>query len=61
MYARYDPSLLATGYDAGRYTNLKSFFDGSVSGQKTAWHLFFTYTLFVEILENLNLILLLQL
>jgi len=56
MYARHDPSLLATGYDAGRYTNLKSFFDGSVSGQKTAWHLFFTYTLFITLLEKINLL-----
>jgi len=56
MYARHDPSLLATGYDAGRYTNLKSFFEGSVSGQKTAWHLFFTYTLFITLLEKINLL-----
>jgi hypothetical protein len=56
MYARHDPDLLAAGYDAGRYTNLKSFFDGSVSGQKTAWHLFFTYTLFITFLEKINLI-----
>ena len=56
MYARHDSSLLATSYDAGRYLNLKSFFDGSVSGQKTAWHLFFTYTLFITLLEKINLI-----
>ena len=56
MYARHDPNLLATGYDSGRYLNLDSFFDGRVSQQKTAWHLYFTYTLFVTILEKLNLI-----
>jgi hypothetical protein len=56
MYARHDPNLLASGYDSGRYLNLKSFFDGAVTGQKTAWHLFFTYTLFIRILEKLNLI-----
>ena len=56
MYARHDPDLLATSFDAGRYSNLKSFFDGSVSGQKTAWHLFFTYTLFITFLEKVNLI-----
>tara|TARA_Y100000768_G_C23954749_1_gene672158 strand:- start:225 stop:713 length:489 start_codon:yes stop_codon:yes gene_type:complete len=43
-------------YDSGRYLNLPSFFDGRVSGQKTAWHIFFTYTLFVRILEKINLI-----
>ena len=56
MYWRYDPTMLATSYDSERYTNLKSFFDGDVSGQKTAWHLFFTYTLFITILEKINLI-----
>ena len=56
FYNRYDPNLLATMYDSGRYLNLPSFFDGQVSGQTTAWHLFFTYTLFVRILEKINLI-----
>ncbi len=54
FYNRHDPNLLATMYDSGRYLN--GFFDGQVSGLKTAWHLFFTYTLFVTILEKLNLI-----
>jgi len=56
IYARHDPNLLATAYDASRYVGLNSFFDGTVYGQKTAWHLFFTYTLFIRILEDLNLI-----
>ena len=56
MYWRHDPTMLATSYDSERYTNLKSFFDGDVSGQKTAWHIFFTYTLFITILEKINLI-----
>ena len=56
FYNRHDPNLLATMYDSGRYLNLPSFFDGRVSEQKTAWHLFFTYTLFVRILEKINLI-----
>ena len=57
MYNRHDPNLLATGYDSGRYLNLESFFSGTVSGQTNiAWHIFFTYTLFVRILEKLNLI-----
>mgnify|MGYP006138229449 CR=1 FL=1 len=56
FYNRHDPNLLAKMYDSGRYLNLPSFFDGWVSGQKTAWHIFFTYTLFVRILEEVNLI-----
>jgi hypothetical protein len=56
MYERHDPNLLATAYDASRYVGLNSFFDGVVYDQKTAWHLFFTYTLFIRILEDLNII-----
>ncbi len=56
MYARHDPNLLANAYDASRYVGLNSFFDGAVYSQNTAWHLFFTYTLFIRILEDLNLI-----
>tara|TARA_B110000305_G_C19385058_1_gene611750 strand:- start:182 stop:1258 length:1077 start_codon:yes stop_codon:yes gene_type:complete len=56
MYSRHDPNMLATSYDASRYVGLKNFFEGSVFGQKSAWHLFFTYTLFIAILEKLNLI-----
>ncbi len=56
FYNRHDPNLLATGYDSGRYLNHLSFFEGEVSGRKTAWHLFFTYTLFIRTLEKLNLI-----
>ena len=54
MYARHDPNLLANAYDASRYVGLKSFFDGTEYSQNTAWHLFFTYTLFIRILEDLN-------
>ena len=56
MYSRHDPNILANSYDASRYVGLKNFFAGSVFGQKSAWHLFFTYTLFITILEKLNLI-----
>ena len=57
FYNRHDPSLLATGYDSGRYLNLESFFDGLLGNKKNiAWHLFFTYTLFIRILEKVNLI-----
>jgi hypothetical protein len=56
MYSRHDPYILANSYDASRYVGLQNFFDGSVFGQKSAWHLFFTYTLFIAILEKLNLI-----
>lgn len=56
MYYRYDENLLATAYDASRYVGLNNFFDGSIYNQKSAWHLFFTYTLFITILEKLNLI-----
>ena len=56
MYSRHDPNMLATSYDASRYVGLKNFFEGSVFGQTSAWHLFFTYTLFIVILEKLNLI-----
>ena len=56
MYYRHDPNLLATAYDASRYVGLKNFFGGIVSNQNSAWHLFFTYTLFITILEKLNLI-----
>ena len=56
MYSRHDPNMMATSYDASRYVGLKNFFEGSVFGQTSAWHLFFTYTLFIAILEKLNLI-----
>ena len=56
MYWKYDPTMLATSFDSGRYLNLENFFDGTVTGQKSAWHLFFTYTLFIRVLEKLNLI-----
>lgn len=56
MYWRHDPVMMATSFDAGRYVGLKNFFDGNVSGQKTAWHLYFTYALFITILEKINLI-----
>ena len=56
MYNRHDPHVLNSSYDAGRYLNLDSFFDGVVSGTKNAWHLYFTYTLFIRTLENVNLI-----
>ena len=56
MYGEHDPYLLATGYDAGRYLNNENFFSGKVSGLETAWHLYFTYTLFIRILESINLI-----
>ena len=53
MYSRYDPNMLATSYDANRYVGLKNFFDASIGkgllgGENIAWHLFFTYTLFIE-------------
>ena len=61
MYLRYDPDMMATSFDASRYVGLKSFFDGGIGkgllgGENIAWHLFFTYTLFITILEKLNLI-----
>ena len=56
MYNRHDPYVFNSSYDAGRYLNLDSFFDGVVSGTKNAWHLYFTYTLFIRTLENVNLI-----
>lgn len=56
MYNRHDPHVFNSSYDAGRYLNLDSFFDGVVSGTKNAWHLYFTYTLFIRTLENVNLI-----
>lgn len=58
MYTRHDPNLLATGYDTGRYLNLSNFFAGrvGVAGENSSWHLYFTYTLFITILEKLNLI-----
>lgn len=61
MYSRYDPNLLATGYDSGRYLQLSNFFDagigkGLIGYKNIAWHLFFTYTIFISILEKINLI-----
>ena len=61
MYSRHDPVMMATSYDASRYIGLKNFFaagigKGYLGGENIAWHLFFTYTLFITILENLNLI-----
>lgn len=61
FYERHDPSLLATAYDSSRYVGLKNFFSGSVGKglldtSNSAWHLFFTYTLFITILEKVNLI-----
>lgn len=61
MYSRFDPEMLATSYDANRYVGLNNFFDatigkGLLDGKNIAWHLFFTYTLFITILEKLNLL-----
>ncbi len=56
MYNRYDPDVLATSYDSGRYLNLENFFAETVTGETIAWHLFFTYRLFITVLENINLI-----
>jgi len=61
MYSRHDPNLLATSFDSGRYVGLENFFAGQVGvglieSQNIAWHLFFTYTLFIRTLEKLNLI-----
>mgnify|MGYP001165533539 FL=1 len=61
MYSRHDPVMMATSYDASRYVGLKNFFaagigKGLLGGENIAWHLFFTYTLFISILEKLNLI-----
>ncbi len=58
---KYDSNMLLTSYDASRYVGLKNFFDGGVGkglveSENIAWHLFFTYTLFITILEKLNLI-----
>ena len=61
MYSRYDANMLATSYDANRYVGLKNFFDagigkGLLGGENIAWHLFFTYTLFIRVLEALNIL-----
>ena len=61
MYWRHDPVMMATSFDANRYVGLKNFFaagigKGLLDGESIAWHLFFTYTLFITILEKLNLI-----
>ena len=61
MYSRHDPVMMATSFDANRYVGLKNFFaagigKGLLGGENIAWHLFFTYTLFITILEKLNLI-----
>ena len=61
MYSRFDPDMMATSYDANRYVGLNNFFDASIGkgllgGEDIAWHLFFTYTLFITILEKLNLL-----
>lgn len=61
MYSKYDPDMLATSYDANRYVGLNNFFDagigkGLMGGKNIAWHLFFTYTLFITTLEKLNLL-----
>jgi hypothetical protein len=61
MYLRHDPNLMATSFDASRYVGLKNFFDagigqGEIDGKNIAWHLFFTYTLFITILEKLDLL-----
>ena len=55
MHLRHDSDLLATGYDSGRYVGLENFFAGKVGvglieSQNVAWHLFFTYTLFIRVL-----------
>ena len=61
MYSRHDPVMMATSFDANRYVDLENFFaagigKGLLGGENIAWHLFFTYTLFITILEKLNLI-----
>ena len=61
MYLRYDPDMMATSYDASRYVGLNNFFGGSIGkgyldGKNITWHLFFTYRLFITILEKLDLI-----
>ena len=61
MYARHDQILMATAFDSSRYVGLENFFSGKVGvglieSQNIAWHLFFTYTLFIRVLESLNLI-----
>jgi hypothetical protein len=61
MSLRYDPDMLATSYDANRYVGLDNFFSagigkGQINGENISWHLFFTYTLFITILEKLNLL-----
>ncbi len=61
MNFKHDPNVLLTSYDASRYVGLDNFFDGGVGkglvdSENIAWHLFFTYTLFITILEKLNLI-----
>ena len=61
MYLRYDPVMMATSYDASRYVGLDNFFDGAIGkgyleGKNIAWHLFFTYTLFITILEKFDLL-----
>ncbi len=56
MYNRHDPHVFEISYDSGRYLNLESFFDGVVSGTKNAWHIYFTYTVFIRTLESVNLI-----
>ena len=55
MKSRYDEKIFLTAFDAGRYF-ASNFFDGEVSGKKTAWHLFFTYTLFIRFLIYFNLV-----
>ena len=59
--SKYDAEMLATSYDANRYVGLDNFFSagigkGLMGGENIAWHLFFTYTLFITILEKLNLL-----
>lgn len=61
METRYDLDMLATSYDASRYVGLNNFFSGGIgkglmSGDNISWHLFFTYTLFITILEKLDLL-----
>lgn len=53
MNFRHDQNIFLFSYDAGRYVGLSNFFDGG--GNKSAWHLFLTYTLFIRFLEELNL------
>ncbi len=54
MNSRHEQSIFLLSYDSDRYIGLENFFDGG--GQKAAWHLFFTYTVFITFLEKINLI-----